>query len=141
MVSREAYLRIGEEHTRKDIIIGNEEIKQIQKKINGHCSMWTRMLSMGKNWKQEERIRRCLITKSENIAPGKITIKDHKKRKEGEFWKGRMMVSGNMGMQLPFSNTVAEMVESCANRDARDGIEVNSGEHLMHRIDKSNMKI
>ena len=61
--------------------------------------------------------------------------------KEGSLQDVRVMVSGLMGMALPYNNAVSELIESCANAMAPESLEVNSSDHLMYKLDRMNDEI
>ena len=57
VASVEAYKKMGEAHTNKDIEIQWENVKEIQRQLNGHTSCWIKIGNMGENWNQVWRIR------------------------------------------------------------------------------------
>ena len=88
-----------------------------------------------------DRIRKSTQTKSENISPGYITIKDHKIMKEGSLPDTRFMVSGVQGMGLSLNNMASDVMEAAADKLSPDLIEVKSSEHLMFKFNSYNKKL
>ena len=68
---------MGQRHIRNDKTLSNTENTKIQNFISGHTSMWGKILKIGDNHDQIDRIRHLQINKSETIANGYIMIKDH----------------------------------------------------------------
>ena len=69
VMSIETYLKAGKVHTDKDVEITNDEIKDIQKEVNGHVSMNLKIFRICKSWGQEDRARETTINSSESISP------------------------------------------------------------------------
>ena len=51
---------------------------EIEKKMNGHSIMFSRILKMGQRWEQEERIRKAVTTKDGPVPLMFGLRKDHK---------------------------------------------------------------
>ena len=86
-VSRPIYLTMGSIHTAKDQEITWKEVEAIQRGLNGHCSMWAKILNMGEAWGHEDRIRESCIHKSEIVPPMTLLIKDHKPKSSNGMFK------------------------------------------------------
>ena len=69
---------MGTKHTCKDQKISWEEVGDLQRTLNGYCSMWIKVLRMGDYWGYSDRICEACTQKSEKIPPMKLLIKDHK---------------------------------------------------------------
>ena len=74
----ENYIKMGEEHTRGDKKVDAKKIEEIEREVNGHTSMWNKILNLGKDWNQEGRFRESTISKSKNVAVLTLLPKDHK---------------------------------------------------------------
>ena len=66
----ENYIEAMKKHTDGDKKVTQEEVRDIEKKLNGHSVMIARILKMGENWKHEDRVKRHYINKWTN--PGFI---------------------------------------------------------------------
>ena len=60
----ETYEEAGMVHVRKDKEIDINYVKDNQRVLNGHCSMWLKIFKVGQNWKHEDRHRETKINKS-----------------------------------------------------------------------------
>ena len=49
-LSRDEYLKGGLEHTQKDRTLSQDEVRNIQRTLNGHSSMWAKILNLGPFW-------------------------------------------------------------------------------------------
>ena len=47
ITTRETYLQLGEAHTCGDRLVSGLEIREIDKHLNSHSSMWIKMTGMG----------------------------------------------------------------------------------------------
>ena len=75
----EMYMEAGLTHTDGDEEVDGEFVKQCQKKLNGHVSMWIKMLNQGENWEHEDRLRETQINQDCSVAPLYLLVKSHKK--------------------------------------------------------------
>ena len=75
----EMYMEAGFTHTNEDEEVDGEFVKQCQKKLNGHVSMWIKMLKQGENWEHEDRLRETQINQDCSVAPLYLLVKSHKK--------------------------------------------------------------
>ena len=66
-------------HTEGDEGISKKEYVDLEKIINAHSSMWTRILNLGKDKKDKDRFRSNMITRNSPYAPLYTLRKDHKK--------------------------------------------------------------
>ena len=62
ITSRDAYLRMGDDHVRKDMEIGDAECERIQAELNGHVSCWTKCFLLGDHHDQQVRTRETTPT-------------------------------------------------------------------------------
>ena len=111
------------------------EIREREKTLNSHSSMFIKMWGIGENWGHEARIRESKITHSENIATMSLLLKDHKKE-----LKTRPVVAGNESNTLGLSNMASEVIESIANCKS-DPYEVISTEDLLAKIHECNLMV
>ena len=140
VVTREIYEEMGSVHTDKDREIQCEEIRDTQRRLNGHTSSWIKISGMGENWNHTERIRETCINWSYCVAPMHLLYKDHKERREGEVLKSRPVVSSCSGMGIHLNNILSEFVEPIAD-NVEGKIEVISAEDMLNKIDRLNKLI
>ena len=86
----EEYIKMGLEHTNKDVEISRRNLMEIEKEINGHAISWCKIWETGRNHKHGERIMSSKVTSSQNLALLYPLYKDHKK----EPGKTRPVVTG-----------------------------------------------
>ena len=140
VVSTELYLKMGEAHTSKDREVSNEEIWEIQRRVNTHVASWFRITRMGSKWSHEERMRANLISQSASPAPMYLFGKDHKAVGPDGVPKSRPVISSQGGMIVNLSNIISEYIEPIA--DSLEGkIEIMSTEEFKYKVDKLNGEI
>ena len=111
VATTEEYIKMGQEHTSKDKLVGRKEIAETEKQINGHSTAWVKMYGTGANNGQTFRVIDSKISRSKNISTMYLVVKDHKK----EPGKSRPIVTGNSGHTRGLSNSVSNLLESIAS--------------------------
>ena len=110
LVDRETYVKMGEVHTQKDREIGKKLVRKIERRINGHTSMWIKITGAGEYWNHQDRFRESYITHSKSVANLYMQLKDHKKVPAGSLPKTRPVVSGCDSMNVGLSNIASELI-------------------------------
>ena len=136
IMTREDYLKLGEDHVGKDEIIERDEILKIEKKLNEHALAWCKMWRTDEAHGHEDRIRQSKVTNSENRADLYLTYKDHKK----EPGKTRPIATGCSSNTLGLSNSLSTFLESVANAEMNK-LEVISSEDMLFHTKEHNKKI
>ena len=136
----ENYIKMGEVHVKKDTEVDDDKAKEIQRKTNGHVSMWIKMTNMGENWNHTARIRETCINHSCCVCPMYLLVKDHKLVKPGELPPTRPVCSGCSSMGVHLSNILSDIIDAIAN-SMKNKIEVVSTEDLLNKIDEYNKKV
>ena len=131
------YERGGQEHTLKDKEITRQEADDIQRTLNGHTSSWAKMLNMGTQTGQEQRVRNNLITQDSTVPPMSTLVKDHKSLRDG-IPRTRPVVNGNEGMNAPLNEILKDLIEKIA-RNAPNRIAALSTEDCLNKIDELNI--
>ena len=131
---------MGAQHTNNDKEVSLQEMKEIQRKIMGHCSLWTRFSSMGNAWSHEDRVKEVLVTNICNVAPMYFLTKDHKVVKPGQLPASQPVVSSREGMSYPFSNIISDVIEPLAS-NIPENSDVVSTEDLLSKIDRLNEQL
>lgn len=106
----EDYSKGGEEHTVKDTKLTREKADEIQNELNGHSSIWQKILNMGQDHQQEERIRGNILSKNPSIPNMSTLIKDYKSVKN-RVARMRPVVNGNSGMNAPLNDIINPLLE------------------------------
>ena len=132
----EIYEEMGQVHTSKDREVEEEEVRQVQRTLNGHMSMTLKFLKAGNSWNHQDRIRSTTINHSEAVSPMYLLVKDHKGAKNGVL-PTRPVVSGCANMGVHLSNILADIVESLAN-GMTDSPEMLNSEDMSARADIHN---
>ena len=135
--SLEDYLRMAEVHTCKDEEITQKEVELIQQRLSGHVSMWVKMLGLGEFWGHTDRMRETLIQKSQQVPPMCLLIKDHKPLSQSGLPQTRPVVTANLGMNVPLSDILSDLLEPVASAMENSG-QVASSEHMLFMIDQLN---
>ena len=78
VMSRSTYLEAGMAHTRKDLEVGWDSIKESQRELNGHVSMMIKIFQIGSHWKHTMRVRESMMGEGQAICPLSLLFKDHK---------------------------------------------------------------
>ena len=140
LTTPENYIKMGQEHVKKDKEVTEDKARENQRKLNGHVSMWLKITNMGLDWKHSARIRETCLNNSCCAAPMYLLVKDHKNVKPGELPPTRPVCSscGSMGVHL--SNILSEILDAIAN-NMKEKIEVLSTEDLLHKIDEYNKEV
>ena len=115
------------------------EVESIQSRLNGHTSMWVKLLNLGQNWKHEDRMRESLIHKSHQIPVMSLLVKDHKANGPDGLPSTRPVVGACKGMNVPLSDLLSELLEPIASTLESSG-EAISSEHMLNSIDELNRK-
>ena len=134
-ISKEDYLRMGNDSNVTDRKVDRKERIEIEKEINGHTRMLVKMFNMGENSNHLQRILDSKLTNSEQAAPKYYMFKDHK---EGGGW--RPVVSGCSSNTLGMSNLLSEIVESLCSA-VENPYEVISSTDMLSRIEQFNREI
>ena len=77
MIKREEYAKLG--RSCPDREINREELRIIERRINEHTRMWTKILNAGESHGHHDRITNSKIMNSEATASKYFMYKDHKK--------------------------------------------------------------
>ena len=123
--TKEKYIELGMQHVKGDKEISREELRCIERILNGHGMSWSKMWGTGKAHNQEDRVMNSRVSSSENTSDLLVAFKDHKKEE-----KGRPIATGNSGNTRALSNAVSDFVEAVANSESTK-IEVISSEDLL----------
>ena len=76
--SLQAYRDMGLAHIRGHKEISWSKASETQRKLNGHTSMWIKMTGLGQQLGQVGRMRETLLSKSVQVPPMYLLVKDHK---------------------------------------------------------------
>ena len=132
VVSREEYLKMGEEHTGKDVEVERKTIVEKEKLLNGHVFFWCKIWGSGESHGHKGRIIDSKVVSSEQLADMYCMYKDHK---EGR--KSRPVVTGCNSNTRGFSNSVSDLLES-VNKANTDPYESISSEDFLAKVNKYN---
>ena len=133
LMKRDEYAKLGKSCPDKEI--NREELRIIERRINEHTRMWTKILNAGESHGHHDRITNSKVMNSEATASKYFMYKDHKK--EGGY---RPVVSGCTSNTLGLSNMLSDVVESLC-LSMKNPFEIISSEDLLARIDKFNKEI
>ena len=134
LVTRDEYMKMGLEHTKKDAEIDRKGIIEKEKQLNGHVFFWAKMWGSGEAHKQRDRIIDSKVVSSEQLADLYLMFKDHKEGK-----KTRPVVTGCNSNTRGFSNSVSDLLES-VNKANKTPYEAISSEDMLAKITRYNKK-
>ena len=134
VISREEYLKMGHEHTKKDEKIDRKMIIEKEKQLNGHVFFWSKIWGSGEDHNHRDRIIDSKVVSSEQLADMYIMYKDHKAGRAS-----RPVVTGCNSNTRGMSNCVSDLLES-VNKANQDPYETISGEDMQAQIEKYNIK-
>ena len=134
VISSEEYLKMGEEHTKKDMEVDRKTIIDKEKQLNGHVFFWSKIWGSGESHGHKGRIIDSKVVSSEQLAEMYCMFKDHKEGK-----KSRPVVTGCNSNTRGFSNSVSDLLES-VNKANLDPYESISSEDMLAKINKYNKK-
>ena len=78
MISREEYIRMGQEHTGKDEKVDRKTIIEKKKQLNWHVFFWSKIWGSGEDHNHKDRIIDSKVVSSEQLADMYMLYKDHK---------------------------------------------------------------
>ena len=133
------YEEMGTVHTSKDTTISEDQLSKLQKELNDHVRMFTKVFNVGATHgeKNVDRIRSGFTTGANAAAVLWLMPKDHKEVKEGVPMASRPVVSVTTTILARFSRLVTIVVRSLADNVKRT-TEVKSGENLKADVIKLN---
>ena len=139
VLTREDYERAGMKHVKGDQEVDLEYVRQNNRVLNGHCSMWLRIFLVGANWGHEDRHRETKITNSLSVCPLYLLFKDHKgwEWHMGGVAPTRPVASANSGANVHFSELLSQTIEPLANKFV-GGMEWISTCDMLSDVDKLN---
>ena len=125
-MTKEDYIKLGEEHVRKDKEITLDEVKEKEKILNSHSLAWLKMWNTGEAHQHKDRIRSSKVSHSGNRADLYLSYKDHK----SVPGKTRPIATGCSSNTLALSNSVSTLVEAVASA-SEEKMEVISSEDML----------
>ena len=131
----ENYIKMGEEHTKKDEEVSWDEVREKERIVSQHTKAWDLIWRTGENHDHTDRIIKSKSTRSGNQASLKLLYKDHKVGN-----KTRPVATGNESYNVGLSNSISEIMESVA-KSIENPYSVISSEDMMARIHDFNKKI
>ena len=139
IMSRRAYEESGNKHVKDDRIVGWDELKEAQTRLNGHVAMMAKIFKIGKNWEHQDRIRETMMGESLSVCPVSLLYKDHKgwKNGSGTIPPTRSVAGGHVGMNMHLSEIISDILEPIVET-LTDGDEVISTEDLVANIEDTN---
>ena len=141
LLTREQYIESGLQHTNNDLEIQPENVKRVQNVVNDHVHWLQQITGVGKNCGHEDRMRRNLIDKGEQVCQMSLLIKDHKKWSCGSAGPipSRPVISGNSGLNCHLSEIISKIIDPVA--DEIEGNEVDSTDEMLAKINKLKVKL
>jgi hypothetical protein len=143
VVSWDLYIQNMQKIIGDDKAVGWSEVGPTQARMNGHCSMWLKMTSMGSDWDQAQRIREALLRYGECVPPLYGLVKDHKP--EGSFDPVfgppyRPVCGASFGPNSALSDVLSEWIDVLAD-EMSGGCEVRATEELSYHFETANKQL
>ena len=136
VATREKYIELGMDHIKNDREISRDELRLMERHLNGHTAAWCIMFSTGEYHDHTSRIIKSKTTYSNNIANLYLMYKDHKIAID----KTRPVATATTSNTTGLSNAVSDFLEACAN-SVRDPFEVISTEDMLHKTKQHNQYV
>ena len=135
----DVYEEMGRVHTEGATIINESELSDLQRELNNHVKMFTKVFNVGVTHgeKNVERIRSGFTSGANGVAILWLVPKDHKEKKDGIPMASRPVVSITNTILARFSRLVTTVVRTLAD-NIRGTTEVKSCENLKADIVKLN---
>jgi hypothetical protein len=143
VVSWDIYIQNMQKIIGEDKAVGWSEVGPTQARLNGHCSMWLKMTSMGSDWNQAQRIREALLRYGECVPPLYGLIKDHKPEGSYDPVFGppyRPVCGASFGPNSALSDVLSEWVDVLAD-EMTGGGEVRATEELSYHFETTNKQL
>ena len=138
VLSVEDYLEAGATHTDRDECVGDDQIRETQRVLNGHCSYMMKIFGAGSNWGQESRHREARINRSHTIPVLRLLFKDHKGWLPGNGpIPTRGICGANSGMNTHLSELVSLILEPLAT-SIPGSWEIISGDDYSNKVEEYN---
>merc|ERR1711888_417258 len=132
VMRQDVYLEAGDEHVKNDKILTEKELRGVERRLNAGCSMFIKIFWVGEQVDHIERHRSNSITHLANPSHMKLYHKDHKPP-----GKVHMRRTNGPGLNLPFSNYLADVLEPIAN-EMVEKREFGSTETFLNQVDMYN---
>lgn len=138
----DVYKSMGLVHIVKDKIISEDRLTELQRELNNHVKMFTKIFDIGSTHGERnvERIHSGFTTGANSVAVLWLMPKDHKEVKEGVPMPSRPVVSITNTLLARFSKLVTTVVKTLADNIAGT-TKVKSGENLKADVIKLNAKL
>ena len=109
---RESNYEAGMKHTKNDLEVGWDTIKESQKELNGHVSMCIKFFKIGKYLEHTPKIRETTMGEGLSIRPLSLLFKDHKgwRADSGTVLPTRPVVGSHLGVNLHLSEIVSDVL-------------------------------
>ena len=139
IMSRRAYEDSGKKHVGDDKIVGWEELKEAQTRLNGHVAMMAKIFKVGKSSEHQDRVRETMMGESLSVCPVSLLYKDHKgwNPGSGSVPPTRHVAGGHVGMNLHLSELVSDILEPVVDT-IKEGEEVISTEDMVANLEDIN---
>ena len=136
------YLSKMEAHIRDDVVIDQKSVDGIERELSGHGIMWARMLQIGENWNQKERVKSAMTCVGGSIPPLYGLIKDHKQVQVGHEELGpptRPVCGATKSPNGALSSILSEILDRLSDcEDKNISSECRSTEEMVAEITRVN---
>ena len=136
VMSRGTYLEAGMAHTRRDLEVGWDSIKDSQRELNGHVSMMIKIFRIGSSWKHTTRVRESMMGEGQSVCPLSLLFKDHKGWSAAKKTPPptRPVAGGHLGINLHISEIVSDILDPVVGC-YRGGREIISTEDMVAKVE------
>ena len=136
VMSKEEYQRKVSEHTANDPEVTQEHVKQLEQVLSATSASLARVLQMGEEWHQEDRVESAMRATLTSVPPLAILLKDHKPDVDKPV---RPLCRSTESPNGPLSHITAQIMNIVAtelNNESRT--EVKSTEEMSQILDSVN---
>ena len=141
----ENYKKAMEKHIEGDRLVDGEEVRSLERTMNGHTIMFSRFLRIGEEWSHEKRVKAAMTTKGGMIPELFGLRKDHKIVPPGEESTGpptRPVCGASSSINGPLSHLLSEILNKVADyMDEDTKTECRSTEEMIAGLQKVNREV
>ena len=140
----ENYITAMKDHFKDDTVMNKEDLANLERELNGHTVMFSKILNIGKEWGHEARVKSAIISKQGYIPKLTGIRKDHKMVPPGQELSGppcRPVCGASRSVNGPLSHILSEILNTMADQlDKVVGTECRSTEELVAGLEEVNKR-
>ena len=129
-------------HIKDDVTMNKDDLAKLEREMNGHTVMFSKILSIGRDWGHEARVKSAVTSKQGYIPKLTGLRKYHQVLPPGQEVVGppcRPVCGASKSVNGPLSNILSEILNTMADQlDKAVGTECRSTEELVAGMEEVN---